>query len=105
MPPQLVFEVTCVLGKQVRATEKQWRSIIEFKHPSMAGREAEVQRALTNADQVRQSKSDQAVKLYYRASGTNYLCVVVRHLNGDGSLITAYFTTRIKEGAPLWTKS
>lgn len=105
MAAELEFEVTCVLGKQISVTPAYWRKIIRFKHPAMAGKEAEVQQTLTDADEVRESKSDATVRLYYRAAGDNHLCVVVKHLNGDGFIITTYFTERIKEGTTLWTKS
>ena len=64
-----------------------------------------MQEALTDADEVRQSKTDRTVRLYYRAYGTAHLCVVTKHLNGEGFIITADFTDRIKEGTTIWTKS
>jgi hypothetical protein len=99
------FEVTCVLGKHISVTVSYWRKIIKLKHPAMAGKEAQVQKTLTDADEVRQSKTDRTVRLYYRAYGTAHLCLVTKHLNGEGFIITAYFTDRIKEGTTIWTKS
>jgi hypothetical protein len=71
----------------------------------MAGKDAAVQQTLTNADEVRESRSDPQVKMYYRQYGNLHLCVVVKHLNGSGFIVTTYFTDRIKEGITLWTKS
>jgi hypothetical protein len=99
------FEVTCVLGKHIVVTASYWRRIVKFKHPALTGKEAHVQETLTDADEVRESKTDSAVKLYYRAYGTAHLCVVTKHVNGEGFVITAYFTDRIKEGVTIWTKS
>ncbi len=99
------FAVVCVLGKRVSVTENYWHKIITIKHPSMAGRDAEVQQTLTDADEVRESRSDPLVRLYYRRYGSLHLCVVVKHLNGSGFIVTTYFTDRIKEGIGLWTKS
>ncbi len=99
------FEVTCVLGKRISVTASYWRKIIRFKHPALAGKEAQVQQTLTDADEVRESKADSTVKLYYRFYGTAHLCVVSKHLNNEGFVITAYFTDRIKEGVTIWTKS
>ena len=45
------------------------------------------------------------VQLYYRRYGNLHLCVVAKHLNGNGFIITTYFTDRIKEGVVVWTKS
>lgn len=79
--------------------------IICFKHPALKGKEVMVKETLQDADEVRESKSDPAVKLYYRAYDPAHLCIVVKHQNGDGFLITGYFTDRIKEGTTIWTKS
>lgn len=99
------FEVTCVLGKRISVTVSYCRKIIKFKHPAMAGKEGQVQETLTDADELRQSKTGRTVRLYYRAYGTAHLCVVTKHLNDEGFIITAYFTERIKEGTTIWTKS
>ena len=80
------FVVVCVLGKRITVTEEYWQKIITIKHPSMAGRDAQVQETLTDPDEVRESRSDTRVKLYYR-----------RYAN-------LHFTDRIKEGATVWTK-
>ena len=98
---ELQFEVVCVLGKRIAVSESRWEKIVRYKHPAMRGRESEVQQTLADADEVRESKSDATVRLYYRKSGLAHLCVVVKHLNGDGFVITTYFTERIKEGTTL----
>jgi hypothetical protein len=71
----------------------------------MAGQEEEVQDTLSKANQVRRSKSAPDVYLYYKKTGKRYQCVVVKHLNGDGFVITAYVTDNIKEGEMIWTRS
>ena len=54
--------------------------------------------------QIRRSRSDDAVFLYYVEEPPYHVCVVVRHLNGDGFIITAYRTDTIKEGERVWTR-
>lgn len=98
MPPKLKFEVTSSLGKRIRISEEYWQKIIETKHPVMAGQDELVKQALTNPEQVRRSRKDAAVHLHYRKSDGRYCCVVVKHLNGDGFVVTAYFTDTIKAG-------
>jgi hypothetical protein len=105
MAAKIRFVVVCVLGKRITVTEDYWQKIITIKHPSMAGHDAQVQETLTDPDEVRESRSDGRVKLYYRGYANLHLCVVVKHLNGDGFIITTYFTDRIKEGVVVWTKS
>ena len=99
------FSVVCGLGKRISVTETYWQKIVTIKHPSMAGKESEVQQTLTDADEVRESRSDPQVRMCYRRYGSTHLCVVVKHLNGTGFIVTTYFTERIKEGTTLWTKS
>lgn len=105
MASKLRFSVTCVLGKRITVTEEYRQKIVTVEHPSMAGKDLEVRQALTGADEVRESRSDPQVRMYYRVSGSAHLCVVVKHLNGTGFVVTTYFTEKIKEGYTLWTKS
>jgi hypothetical protein len=70
----------------------------------MRGREKEVQEALQRAIEVRRSKSDLNVYLYYNKRDDYLICVVVKHLNGEGFLITAYLTEAIKEGDVIWKR-
>lgn len=63
----LLFEVQTPLGFRVRVTHTYWEFIVTVKHPVMAGREDEVKEALQNPDEVRRSKSDPNVYLFYKA--------------------------------------
>lgn len=105
MAANIRFTVVCIPGKHITVTEECWQKIITIKHPSVAGRDAQVQETLTDLDEVRESKSDPQIKLYYRNYANLHLCIVIKHLNGHGFIITTYFTDRIKEGAVIWTKS
>ena len=98
MKPHPKFEVTSSLGKRIRISDEYWQTIIETKHPVMAGREELVKQALTSPEQVRRSRKDTAVHLHYRKINGHYCCVVVKHLNGDGFVVTAYLTDTIKAG-------
>jgi hypothetical protein len=71
----------------------------------MRGHEADIQATLMNPDEVRLSKSDSQVFLFYRADGgKRWVCAVTKKLNGEGFLITAYRTGGIKEGTVIWQK-
>jgi hypothetical protein len=71
----------------------------------MQARETAVQAILQAPDEVRRSRSDPAVFLFYRLDQPGrWLCAVVRRLNDDGFLITAYPTDAIKEGQQIWNK-
>jgi len=70
----------------------------------MRGREKEVQEALQKATEVRRSKTDVSVYLYYKGEEGYFICAVVKHLNGEGFLITAYLAEAIKEGEVVWKR-
>lgn len=98
------FEVVTPLGIKIRTTDSYWHKIVSFKHPSMNGKEEDVKSALAEPEQIRVSKADPLVNLYYKACGRYYVCVVTKKLNGDGFIVTAYLTENIKEGEQIWPK-
>lgn len=99
----VLFEVKTPLGFRVRVTYAYWKLISDIKHPVMAGREEDVRKALEDPDEIRKSKSDENVYLFYRAERENrWLCAVSKQTGEDGFLITAYPTDAIKEGVQVW---
>lgn len=100
----IYFEAKSKLGIQIIFTEDYWRKIIEIKHPLMTGREAEVRQTLIGPDEIRRSKVDPSVHLYYRKTLKNYLCVVAKQQGSKGFIITTYVTNKTKEGEQVWTR-
>ena len=105
MPDDYLFEASTRLGFRVRVTHDYWNLITSIKHPAMADHETEVREALIDPDEIRRSRSDANVYLFYKAvRAARWVCAVAKQLNGDGFLITAYPTDAIKEGEPIWHK-
>ena len=101
----VVFDVPTLLGFRVRVTVAYWEYIVAVKHPVMKGHESDVQHALESPDEIRQSRSDPTVYLFYCAQRLGrWICAVVKRLDGDGFLITAYPTDAIKEGVRIWPR-
>ena len=101
----VLFEVMTPLGFRVRVTHGYWDLIVSVKHPVMAGREEDVRSALENPDEIRQSKSDEDVYLFYKAEREKrWICAVSRQTGESGFLITTYPTDAIKEGVQVWHK-
>jgi hypothetical protein len=101
----LLFEARTPLGFSVRVTTGRWKLIITAKHPVMAGREALVRTALEAPDEIRQSRIDPEVLLFYKAEATKrWTCAVVKRVAEGAFLITAYPTDAIKEGVRIWLK-
>lgn len=71
----------------------------------MRDRLEDVQQTLLNPDQIRLSKTDDQVYLFYKEDGIKrWVCAVSRRLDDSGFLITAYRTSAIKEGELVWKK-
>ena len=105
LDPDLLFEVLTPLGFRVRVTRERWQLITTAKHPVMAGREEVVKTTLQNPEQVRQSRSDSQVLLFYHGEGSSrWVCAVAKRAADQGFLITAYPTDAIKEGDQVWPK-
>ena len=104
-PTKDLFAVETPLGFTVRVSARYWATIVA-KHPDLADRLADVQAALREPEEVRQSRRDPAVLLFYRSDGGHgrWVVAVAKHEGGDGFLVTAYRTDAIKEGERLWPK-
>ena len=98
------FTVKSRLGVIIKLPEERWNLIINVKHRYMKGKEYLVKSTLEDPDEVRRSQSDLRVYLYYKKIDKYFLCAVIKHLNSEGFVITAYLTDKIKEGETIWQK-
>lgn len=92
-------------GRSVRLTEERMAHIIQ--HPEMVGMEKDVEKVLQLPAEVRVSRSDASVRLYYAyyaktRVGGKWLCVVVKSPPGDAFVVTAYLTDQLKVGDTVW---
>ena len=92
-------------GKRIHISENYWAVLSTKKHPSIANMVNEAKLALIDPFEVRRSRQDPTVFLYYRKLNSKFLCTVAKHLNGDGFIVTVYTTCKIKRGEVLWKKS
>jgi hypothetical protein len=67
MSDDLLFQVLTPLNFYVRVTRSYWEYIVTIKHPAMTGREQDVEIALQTPDEIRVSRSDPAVYLFYKS--------------------------------------
>jgi hypothetical protein len=94
-------------GDSVRLTDERLAHILE--HAELADMEDELERVLQTPSEVRRSRSDEDVKLFYQfyartRVGGKWLCVVVKYQPDDAFIITAYLTDTVKAGEVLWPK-
>jgi hypothetical protein len=102
MHSELLFEVTSKLGTRIHLTNEYWEIIATKKHPSVAHLLNEAKLALIDPFEVRRSRQDPAIILYYRKRNAKFTCTVAKHLNDDGFVVTVYTTAKIKRGEGLW---
>jgi hypothetical protein len=100
---ELLFDVLTPLSFTVSVKARYWEIIVSIKHPVMAGREREVMKTLESPEQIRRSRREPNVYLFYREEHPGrWICAVVKKLNGEAFLVTTYPTDAIKEGEPIW---
>jgi len=94
-------------GRSVRLTDERLAHIME--HAELVGMEDEIEWLLQSPTEVRQSRSDDDVMLFYEFCtrtrvGGKWLCAVVKHLSDDAFVVTAYLTNTVKAGEVIWPK-
>ena len=83
----------------------RWRQITRYKHPALTGHEKAVRSCVESPSEVRASAKDPDVHLYYASAGKVHLCVVTAPTGqNEHFVVTAYFTSNIKQGTELWRK-
>jgi hypothetical protein len=94
-------------GHSVRLTDERLAHILD--HPEMEKMGSEVERVLQEPQLVRRSRFDVTVRLFYEFyarthMGSKWLCVVVKYVENDAFIVTAYLTDKPKTGEDLWPK-
>lgn len=100
----IYFKAITPLDKEIRITKDYWDKIIKTKHPNMKGKENLVRNTLENPDEIRRSKSDGTIHLYYKFFRKYNCCVVTKNINDEGYIVTTYMTDKVKEGKQIWVK-
>jgi hypothetical protein len=106
MVERIVFRDTSPLGYSVVLTRNRWREIVRFKHPAIKNYQQEAKQCVSHPDLIRASAKDPDVHLHYLSLETGkHICVVVARGDSDERfVVTAYLTSRIKQGNELWKK-
>ncbi len=98
------FEVVTPVNFKAYTSFLYWKIITQIKHPNLSGEEESVKVTLIHPDEIRRSKKDPKIMLFYRKLAKKHLCVIVKQEGRKGFLVTAYFTDKIKEGEQIWKK-
>ena len=96
----VIFEVVDFSGRNIRLSGKQYKHIIR-KHPLVEKYFEEIKETLRGPNHVTYSNVDVSIRYYYKyykklKSPHKYIFVVVKYLNGNGFVVSAYFEKNIK---------
>jgi len=98
------IHATSKLDKKIRITREYWNYIARKKHPEVKGKKQQAVETLLNPDIIKRSSADDKVFLYYLKLQDRYLCIVIKNLNGQGFIITAYITKKLAKGELIYEK-
>ena len=104
MKSEVYFEIRTPLHVNIRTTKEYWNYITGIKHKVLDEKEEIVKAVLSRPDEIRRSRIDSAVFLYYKRVNDKLYCAVARHEYRHGFLITAYPVDKVKEGEVIWIK-
>jgi len=94
-----ILETVPMLDKKVRLTDVQWEHIA-FKHKEIVGQSDKIKQTLEDPDIIYYFPMEHNYHYCKRFDETpvmeKYLLLVVKHLNGEGFIITAFFVSRIR---------
>lgn len=110
MTDDILQTVNSINGHSIRVTARQWAHVIE-NHDYMAGNLDKVLETLSQPNRIVSGQAGEslALKDYDSTNITRKTAVVVYRDEGDGFLITAFFTSKPekieKRGLLLWSQS
>ncbi len=92
-----MFEITDKTGRKIRLTKRQWSHMTK-KHPYIEKYIEEIKETLISPDKwINYLDKGYYYKSYkYLKRPNRFILVIVKYLNRDGFIITAYLKERIK---------
>lgn len=95
-----IFEIIDKTGRYIRLSKERWAHIT-YHHPEFSDQIKEIKEILKYPITITESDDDPNVRYYYKyyknlKSKSRYMLVAVKYLNGNGFIITSYYTNKIK---------
>ena len=92
------FEVIDKSGRRIYITKERLKHI--KRHPKISSRIEDIKSILKNPHTITGHEVDENARYYYGYFKNNdpeerYLLILVKYLNGEGFIITAFFTNKI----------
>jgi len=94
----IIFDVIDKTRRKIRLTKKQWKHI--QKHPHMHESLERIKETIKSPLTIRYDEFNERVNYSYREYKNmelkeRYLFVSVKYLNGEGFIITSFYTNKI----------
>ena len=92
------------LGRAIVLHDRTWFGHILKAHPEMDGHKALAEAALAAPDEIRHSRSDPNVRIYFGPGPRSEIMMMVVADVALGLVKTAHFARRVSAGAQEWSK-
>lgn len=89
----IIFEIVDRSGRKIRLTAERWEHIVD-RHSELASRIEEIRQTIIAPSFQVKDNTDRNIcynHTYIKEEGF-YLIVTVKYLNGDGFIITAFYS-------------
>jgi len=95
---EVLFEIIDKTGRKILLSKERYKHI--QKHPHMHDSLEVIKMTVQNPTTIRYNEWDDKVAFFYREFKENdiserYLLVSIKYLNGDGFIITSFYTNKI----------
>ena len=94
-----IFNIVSNLDRKIKLTEVQWKHI-KSRHKELVGQTNKMIETLNDPDTVFYSNKDDVhhyCKLFQKTPvSKKYLLVIVKHINGEGFIITTFFVSKLR---------
>ncbi|MEK6819772.1 MAG: PBECR2 nuclease fold domain-containing protein [Nanoarchaeota archaeon] len=93
-----IFEIIDKSGRRIHLSKERWKHIIK-KHPEVEEYEL-IKETIEKPDKITQYHKDETIYYFYKYYKhkpvfKKYLLVVVKYLNKEGYVLSAYFENKI----------
>ena len=94
----IIFETIDKTGRKIHLSKERYKHI--QKHPLMDDSLENIKSTINNPGTIRCNEEDEKVSYFYkefkeRDPFERYLMVAVKYLNGEGFIITSFYTNKI----------
>ena len=92
------FEIEDKHKRKIHLSNERWKLIV-IEHSALANKIEDIKDALSNPLFIGKSKYDEMVRYYYKyhKNLSRHLMVSVKYLNGEGFVITAFYTSKLEK--------